>query len=399
MKGRATSLCSAVLIACFCLPQHPLAEDFDGIVENARDQEVYFNAWGGSRQVNGYIRWVAERLEERFGIELVHVKLEDTAEAVARVLAEKAAGQTSGGSVDLVWINGENFAAMKENGLLFGPFTESLPNTELVDHEGKPTTLRDFTVAVEGMESPWGMAQFVLIHDEERLASPPRDLDQLAQWISENRGRFTYPAPPDFVGTTFLKHILLGTAGDVDVTQPPGEGADQALDRVWAWLDRVQGDLWRAGTRYPSSGPELHRLFEDGEVALSMAFNPGEAASLVLEGRFPESTRSYTFDGGSIGNTHFVAIPFNAANKEAAMVTANFLLSPEAQAEKQKPTVWGDFTVLDLEALSEEDRALFEAIDYHPATPRPEELGPARLEPHPAWVEALEEGWVRRYGS
>jgi ABC-type uncharacterized transport system YnjBCD substrate-binding protein len=41
------------------------------------------------------------------------VKLDDTANAVAKVLAEKAAGKNEGGSVDLIWINGENFASMK----------------------------------------------------------------------------------------------------------------------------------------------------------------------------------------------------------------------------------------------------------------------------------------------
>ena len=53
----------------------------------------------------------ASELRQRFGVELVHVKLTDTGEAVARVAAEKAAGRTEGGTVDLIWINGENFAA------------------------------------------------------------------------------------------------------------------------------------------------------------------------------------------------------------------------------------------------------------------------------------------------
>jgi putative thiamine transport system substrate-binding protein len=55
--------------------------------------------------------------------------LTDTAEAVARVVAEKAAGRTEGGSVDLIWINGENFAAMKEQDLLFGPLPRICPTS------------------------------------------------------------------------------------------------------------------------------------------------------------------------------------------------------------------------------------------------------------------------------
>ena len=144
-------------------PAH--AQGFAQIAERARGQTVYFNAWGGSRQINDYLAWAGQELQRRFGVELVQVKLTDTGEAVARVAAEKAAGRTEGGTVDLIWINGENFAAMKEQGLLYGPFTQLLPSFPLVDTKGQPTTLVDFTIPTDGLESPWGMAKFVLFHD------------------------------------------------------------------------------------------------------------------------------------------------------------------------------------------------------------------------------------------
>lgn len=375
------------------------AATFDEVREAARGQTVYFNAWGGSTQINDYIAWVGATVAERFGVELVHVKLTDTGEAVARVLAEKAAGRDSGGSVDLVWINGENFRAMKENGLLFGPFAFDLPHFALVDTEGQPTTLVDFTVPTEGFESPWGSARFVLIHDSATLPEPPADLAALADWIRDNPGRFTFPSPPDFIGSTFLKHVLHGTVDDPHVlARAPGDGGKALLEPVWDWLDAVQPSLWRGGEAFPASGPAQHQLFEDGEVDLTMAFNPAEASSLVLDGRFPETTRTYTLADGSIGNTHFVAIPFNSDATEAAQVVADFLLSPEAQARKQDPQHWGDFTVLDLDRLPAEDRALFEAIELHPATLPPDRLGRTLLEPHPSWMVLIEEGWRQRYG-
>ena len=57
------------------------------------------------------------------------------------------------------------------------------------------------------------------------------------------------------------------------------------------------------------------------------------------------------FSGGTLGNTHFVAIPYNANAKEGALLTANFLISPEAQLRKQDPTYWGDPTVLSMAKL------------------------------------------------
>ncbi|MFZ8302597.1 ABC transporter substrate-binding protein, partial [Staphylococcus aureus] len=75
-----------------------------------------------------YIAWVAAEVERRHGVKVEHVRLRDTGEAVARVVAEKAAGRTAGGSVDLIWINGPNLASMQAQALLYGPFVDRLPN-------------------------------------------------------------------------------------------------------------------------------------------------------------------------------------------------------------------------------------------------------------------------------
>ena len=171
---------------------------WEQIVAQARGQSVFWNAWGGDERINGYIAWVGRRVAEDHGVILRHVKLADTADAVARVLAEKAAGREDGGSVDLIWINGENFAAMKQNGLLFGPFTQHLPNFELVDFADKPTTLIDFTVPTDGLEAPWGMAKIVFIYDSARVRDTPGSIPRLLDWAAAHPGRFTYPGPPAF---------------------------------------------------------------------------------------------------------------------------------------------------------------------------------------------------------
>ncbi|MEO1275020.1 MAG: ABC transporter substrate-binding protein, partial [Pseudomonadota bacterium] len=80
------------------------------------------------------------------------------------------------------------------------------------------------------------------------------------------------------------------------------------------------------------------------------------------------------------------------------MVLANFLMSPEAQAEKQNPEVWGSFTVLDVAALPAEDKARFDALDLGIATLSPAALGAALPEPHPSWMVRIEQDWAERYG-
>ena len=231
------------------------------------------------------------------------------------MVAEKAAGRTEGGSVDLIWLNGENFAAMKSQDLLFGPFVDRLPNFRYVDTVGKPTTLVDFTIPTDGLEAPWGMAQFVFLYDTEVVADPPRSIPALLDWAKAHPGRFTYPAPPDFIGSTFLKQVLIELTPDPEVLQRPVNEADfaAATAPLWHWLEEIRPYLWRKGATFPESGPALHQLLDDGEVDFSMAFNPAEASAAINAGRLPESVRTFILEAGTIGNTHFVAIPFDAS--------------------------------------------------------------------------------------
>ena len=141
--------------------------DWEAVTAQAEGQTVYWNAWGGSTTTNDFIAWVGSRVAQDHGVTLHHVKLTDTADAVTRVLSEKQAGQNENGAIDMIWINGANFAAMKEADLLFGPYAEQLPNWALADFENKPALQTDFTVPVDGNESPWAMAQVVFMHDPQ----------------------------------------------------------------------------------------------------------------------------------------------------------------------------------------------------------------------------------------
>jgi putative thiamine transport system substrate-binding protein len=347
----------------------------------ARGQTVYFNAWGGSERINAYLQWAATELARRWGVKLEHVKLGDTAELVRRVRAEKAAGRTSGGSADLAWINGENFLAMKREGLLFGPWSEKLPSYALVDTTGKPTTRIDFSEAVDGMEAPWGMAQLTFYADRALVATPPASLAELTEWARRNPGRFTYPKPPQFHGTTFLKQVLFEAGGDRKALHAPynAEAFGRTTAPLWAALDALHPHLWKRGRQFPASATVIRQMLADGELAIGLTFNPNEAANEIAAKTLPATVVSYQHTGGTIGNTHFLAIPFNGRAKEGAQVAANFLLSPLAQARKADIRHWGDPTVLALEKLSAGERALFTATDAPGQVTRP---APTLPEPH-----------------
>ncbi len=404
MFARIALLALSLLLPGVAAAADPDPSDWAAVSAAARGQTVYFNAWGGSENINAYIEWAAGEVERRYGVKLVHVKLEDTATAVSTVLAEKSAGQTEGGRVDLIWINGENFAAMKRQGLLMGPgWADKLPNRAYLDLANKPTLQTDFTIPVEGQESPWGMAKLVFFHDSARTPAKdlPADIAGLVAWAEENPGRFSYPQPPDFMGTTFLKQVLAETVADraMLLREATEAEAATAIAPVFALLDRLRPVLWRSGKAYPKNYPAMKQLLADNEVDIIFAFNPAEASAAIAANELPDTVRSFVFPGGTLANSHFVTVPFNASAKAGALVVADFLISPEAQARKQDPAIWGDPTVLAMEALAPEDRARFEGLDLGIATLPPARLGPAIDEPHPSWVSLLEREWLRRYGT
>ncbi|MCW4631665.1 MULTISPECIES: ABC transporter substrate-binding protein [Marinomonas] len=371
-------------------------------LDQAKGQTVYFNAWGGADNINDYIQWAADRIKEEYDVTLKQVKLTDTSDAVNRVLAEKAASKDSNGSIDLIWLNGENFRTMKDNNLLFGPFSQSLPNyITYVDENARQSLTQDFGTPVDGMESPWGMAQVIFMYDTATLSSPPKSMAELLNFAKAHPGRITYPEPPQFLGSTFLKQALYELTAYRQALSQPADSVnfDTVTAPLWAYLDQLHKVAWRNGQTFPSSSEEMMRLLDDQEIDVALSFDISAASVQIDQGNLPDTVRSYVFTNGTIGNTHFLAIPYNSSATAGAQVVANFLLSPEAQIKKQTPTIWGDLSVLSYAKLSPAEQAQFDEIPRGIATLSIEELGQTLPEPHSSWMGALETEWRKRYAQ
>jgi putative spermidine/putrescine transport system substrate-binding protein len=399
-SARATGLFWAIC-ACFGLvlavgAAGAAEKPWEDVVTEARGQTVDWFMWGGSPAVNAYVNgYLAEQLKEKFGITLRQGPVKDIAEVVGKLVIEKQAGKDRGGNVDLMWINGENFRTCKRNGLLFGPFADRLPNQKLVNWEN-PSVHNDFGEPVEGLESPWGSAQMVMIYDTARVPQPPRTVGDLLLWIKNHPGRFAYPAPPDFTGSVFVRHIFYHAAGDVARWQGDFDQTafDRAASATYGVLKDLAPFLWRQGQTYPESPVRMNTLFADGEVDFSFSYHQAEASRNIIDGLFPDTVRTYVFDEGTIANTHFVAIPFNAGDTAGAMVVANFLLSPEAQLKKADPDVWGDFPAIDPARLPAEWQVRFREQPRGIATLSDAELQSHQLpEPPSEILIQLEKGW------
>ncbi len=376
------------------------ARDWADVLAEADGQTVRLWMYGGDEQGNAYVDDVLAPAAAEVGVTLERVPVADTADAVNRVLSERQAGVTDG-EVDLVWANGENFATGQQAGAWLCDWTPMLPSMRFTDPED-PLLTTDFGVPVDGCEAPWHKAQFALVYDSARVPDPPSSTEELLDWIEANPGRFTYPAPPDFTGSVFVRQVLAAVSGGAEeVPEVYTEDAYEELaPPLFEALQELEPALWRAGESYPRTLQELDQLFADGQVDFTMTYGPATLPSLVADGTFPETTRVLLLEEGTIGNASFLALPASSGSRAGAMVVADLALSPEQQLAKAAPDVWGQYTVLDLDTLPGDVRAGFDALPESPVVPPYEVLSEgADPELGPAWVTALDEGWRRQVAA
>lgn len=342
----------------------------------ARGKSVYFYAWGGSKAVNDYLRWATREIARQYGIRLIHVKVTDPSEPVSRLTAEN--GRTS--AIDLMWVNGENFAYLKEKGFLLGNLWSSIPNTAYLAVDSLPITL-DFGEPMDGLEVPWGIGQFNLIAEQEIFPQPQIDGQALLDIAQQYPQTVTYPRPPEFHGTTFLKQLLVDlTDADPRLYElASASGQRELLPKLWQYLDKLHPFLWQQGEAFPSSAAEQLLLYQQKTLTMAVSFNPNQWLKELNTQQISKSSVRRHFAGGAITNSHNLAIAKSAPSPDAAKVVINFMLSQQAQKEKFSG-VWGDPAVI---------RPLLDDKATMPAHP----------ELHNSWHVLLEERWQQRYGG
>lgn len=375
---------------------NPIDNSWEEIEKAAVGTQVNFYMWGGDTRINNWVdEYVATQLKEKYNMDLNRVPM-NAEDFVNKLINEKQAGKEKG-SIDLLWINGENFYTTKENNLLYGPFAEKLPNYQKYVNPAAPENQLDFGYPTVGYEVPYGRAQMVFVYDSEKTPVPPKNFAELESFIKNNPGKFTYPAPPDFTGSAFVRNMMYITTGGYDqYMNIEAEAVEGKASGLWSFLNEIKPQLWREGTTYPATVGQLDTMFADGEVLMSMTYMPIKPSGDVLKGLYPKGTKTFVLEEGTISNTHFLAIPQNAANKAGAMAAANLLMSFDAQLSKLDPNNWGDLPVFDTSKLSAEEKQALAALDLGSATLSQEEMGKYRSPEIPAkLIPAIEELWTK----
>ena len=374
----------------------PKSDSWSSIETAARGQTVTMAMWQGDPSVNAFMRdYVARHLQREHGITLNLVPGQGDIIVGALMTETEARRETS--AIDMVWINGETFYQLRQIRALYGPFTQVLPNQRYIDW-GNPFISEDFQQPLEGYECPWGNVQLLLITDRKRVSEWPTDPLALAVWIHAHPGRFTFDT--GFAGMSFLKSLMYAFANQPNALKGSfNPQTYQGLrDQVFTWIDSVRSDLWHHGKTFPGSTGQLHQLFASGEVDFTMSYNDGEVDSRIASGLFPDSAMAFVLHTGTLRNSHYLGIVSRSSHKAAAMVVANFLISPEAQLRKLDPAVWGDGTVLDMATLTDTWRERFAEAGRRVHAPLRNAIQPyARQEPSPQLMIELSHDFRQRF--
>lgn len=372
------------------------AQTWDQVLQKAKGQTVNWYMYGGDDRLNSYVTGYVAQAAAKLGVTVNEVKITDTVDAVNKVLGEKQAGKTTGGSVDLIWLNGENFATGKQANLWKCGWPQSLPNSKFVDWKSDAIT-SDFGTPVDNCEAPWNQSMSVIVYNSNKAAASDfSSVKTMAKWAKQNPGQFTYPAPPDFNGSMAVRRFFYEAAGGYDKLLGKFDQAkyDRVAPKAWKLLNHLKPSMWRNGSTFPKSIDNVQQLFSSGEISAYLSYDAGGVGPLVDKNVFPASTREAVFANGMIGNTNYVAIPANAKNQAGAQVLANILESPEAQLEKAKPDVLGYYPAIQMDKTPL--ATAYAALPNSPSVlPYPDQQKNANPELTAKWIAAIEDGWKK----
>ena len=368
--------------------------DFDQILEEAKGNTVNFYGWGGDEDRNKWLRQtVAPILKEKYDITLEVVGM-DIDDILAKLAGEKQAGLEQG-TIDMIWINGENFYSAKENDLLFGPFIEKLPNFEkYIDSEDEEIKY-DFGFPIEGYEAPYGRAQMVFINDSAITGETPRNTDEFMEYCKKYEGKVTYPALPDFTGSAFVRTLIHDIVGHEQFSdmEADKEVVKKAIEPALEYLRELNKYLWNQGKTFPATSGEVDNMFEDGELVMTMSYGSYSVAVGKEKGIYSNTVRTFIFDRGNVGNTNYIAIAKNSPNKAAAMVAINAIISAEIQATQFEEL--RTLPIVSYDKLTDEEKARFDNVDMGEGVLPQDELLDKRLPEMPAnIVPIVEEIWL-----
>lgn len=370
---------------------------WEDVVTRASGHTVNYYAQAGALHVAWVNDYLSPSVKKLYNIDLKHTGVQSSV-IVSTIQTEMTKGFVANGSIDLSWLNGNNFATLKNAGYLYGPWATKVPNAVNFDFNS-PSILYDFGTPTNGYEFPYNAAQIIFITNT--TSGPNKDtsksIDDLRAWMTSNPGLFTYAAPArtantpsesDQTGGAFVrtvwkevsaKSVADGGCGH-QMYDFAGTAVDSALyeacaPSVFKYLRELEPFLYEfpvniCGTNVfgnnnnyafstivPSaailtsiglnsqSPCFTDVLFGQGDISLTLSFSPGYTASQINKNMWPHSAYAFVLSD-ALSNVNFFQVPVNSPNKLAAMVVANYVGSAEMTFSRYS-NVWNILPAFD----------------------------------------------------
>jgi putative spermidine/putrescine transport system substrate-binding protein len=305
-----------------------------------------FYAYSDGGGFDGFIaNFLKPQLSELYDITVVHHKLTDTVDAVLQVEYESKYYSANNGSIDLIWINLENFSRLKNAGYLFGPWATKVPNAANFDFSDYSIAY-DGGIPIAGYEFPYNGAQVAFFYNSAQVTTTTdianlKTILGIKTWLEANPGRFTYAAPAanadasnyDFTGSAFIRHVFYEIGGPytdfIGSTTVDTALYNKRAPKVFQYLRSLEPFLYTSSgllglsNNYPSNNTYVDSLFGNGDIWLTLNYDPLHAVTEIAAGTWPISSQGYVLSGGTLANTNYITIPKNAKHKLAAVVSTS----------------------------------------------------------------------------
>ncbi|MEZ5799432.1 MAG: hypothetical protein R3D29_01700 [Nitratireductor sp.] len=102
-------------------------------------------------------------------------------------------------------------------------------------------------------------------------------------------------------------------------------------------------NLWRSAKTFPKNKEALRQLLADNEIDIAFAFSPAEASNAIANNELPDTGVAASFAVFSAERlaTRISWPSLQCQRQGSSAGLRQFLISPEAQLDKQDPAIWG----------------------------------------------------------
>jgi putative spermidine/putrescine transport system substrate-binding protein len=179
---------------------------------------------------------------------------------------------------------------------------------------------------------PYRGTTVILAYDSEKVANPPKTMDELTQWIKDNPGRFAYNTPgTGGAGASFVSTSIYNYLPDEAFTSNDKKWEEQ-WDEGFQYLAEIHPYMYQSGGSvvYPNKNQGALDLLNQGEIDMTPMW-ADMTLSQRASGQLRDSIKITQIDPSFTGSLQSLAIPANGSNPDGAYAFINYMLSDEAQ--------------------------------------------------------------------